>query len=148
MPFWLHFNVSLFVALIVCGTAPALSQRSSPPSVIPFSQSVIDQSNPRNPNCKAVGDIDGDGFLDALTASNVYTEGLFWYKYPAWTKYRIATGSFTTDMQTADIDGDGDLDVIIPKNGSAVTWYENPRPGGNPGVDQWNEHLIGFAANT
>ena len=136
----------LFATLSFFAMSPAVAQLLTPPSGIPFSQSTIDASNPRNPNCKAIGDIDGDGFLDVLASSNIYTEGLYWYKYPAWTKYRIATGSFTTDMQTADVDGDGDLDVVIPKNGSAVTWYENPRPAGNPGVDQWSEHLIGFAS--
>ncbi|MBI5472803.1 MAG: carbohydrate binding domain-containing protein, partial [Ignavibacteriae bacterium] len=97
-----------------------------------FQQRTIDSNNPRNPHCKAVGDIDGDGFVDVLAASSSdFTEGIFWYKYPSWTKYNISGGSFSTDMQTGDVDGDGDLDVIIPKGsslGNAVYWYENPRP--------------------
>ena len=57
---------------------------------------------------------------------------MFWYEYPAWTEHPIrASGSWTTDMQTGDVDNDGDLDVVIP-NGSGLQWYENPRPGGDP----------------
>ncbi len=113
-----------------------------------FQHRIIDSNNPRNPHCKAIGDIDGDGFIDVLAASSSnFTEGLFWYKYPSWTKYNIAGGSFSTDMQTGDVDGDGDLDVIIPKGadlGSAVYWYRNPRPSGNP-TSPWQENFIGNA---
>lgn len=116
---------------------------------VPFTEKVIDLANPRNPHVKTVGDMDGDGFLDVLAASSSgFTEGLFWYKYPAWTKYRITTGSFTTDMQVADVDGDGDLDVIVPKGvdyGTSVYWYENPGPAGDPRYAEWREHFIGDA---
>jgi hypothetical protein len=58
-----------------------------------------------------MGDIDGDGFVDLL-AGSAAGDGLFWYAYPSWTKHRIASGSFTTDMQVGDVDGDGDLDIV------------------------------------
>ncbi len=119
------------------------------PSTLPFRQLVIDQNNPREPHCKALTDIDGDGFLDMLAASSTnYTEGLFWYKYPSWTKYNITPGSFSTSMKTGDIDGDGDMDAIIAKGdyyGYTLWWYENPRPTGDPRVGPWPEHFIGDA---
>ena len=110
--------------------------------VLSFEHRIIDPANPTNPHCKALGDIDGDGFLDALAASSSGA-GMFWYEYPEWSKHAIrATGSWTTDMQTADIDDDGDLDVVIP-NSSGLQGYENPRPAGDPRLDPWNEHLTG-----
>ncbi len=109
-----------------------------------FQHVVIDPSNPANPHCKTLGDIDGDGRLDAVVASS-NGDGMFWYEYPAWTKHTIrAAGSWTTDMQAGDVDGDGDLDVVIPDS-SAIKWYENPRPAGDPRTTPWTEHTIGAA---
>ena len=113
-------------------------------AVIPFTPVVIDADNPRTPDCKAVGDIDGDGFPDVVIGSSE-EDGIHWYRYPAWTKYAIrATGTYTTDMQVADVDGDGDLDVVVPRSDGLV-WYENPRPSGDPAIAAWAGHLIGAA---
>jgi hypothetical protein len=118
------------------GLSPVAAQ---PPT---FQHVVIDAANPSNPHCKTLGDIDGDGLLDALAASSS-GGGMFWYEYPGWTKHAIRTsGSWTTDMQVGDVDNDGDLDVVIP-DGSGLQWYENPRPGGNPRTTPWPVHLIG-----
>jgi FG-GAP-like repeat/Secretion system C-terminal sorting domain/Immunoglobulin domain len=119
------------------------------PTALAFQHHIIDINPPRDPHCKTAGDINGDGFVDVLAASSSnFTEGLFWYKYPSWTKYSIHTGSFSTDMQVADIDGDGDLDAIIPKGaeyGSSVYIYVNPLPSGNPEVGPWQEIPVGDA---
>ena len=109
-----------------------------------FQQVTIDPTNPRNPHCKTLGDIDGDGLLDAIVASS-NGDGMYWYEHPTWTQHTIrASGSWTTDMQAGDIDGDGDLDIVIPDS-SALKWYENPRPGGDPRTAPWPEHTIGAA---
>ena len=125
------------IAGLVLSLASSLA--AQPPT---FQHVVIDATNPTDPHCKTLGDIDGDGLLDALAASSSGS-GMFWYEYPAWTKHPIrASGSWTTDMQVGDVDNDGDLDVVIP-NGSGLQWYENPRPGGDPRTAPWIEHLIG-----
>jgi hypothetical protein len=104
-----------------------------------FGQLTIDSNNPTNPHAKTLGDIDGDGFIDAVVASSE-GDGMFWYQYPTWDKHVIqASGSWTTDMQVGDIDADGDLDVVVPDE-SGVHWYENP---GDRPTDAWNQHLIG-----
>jgi hypothetical protein len=104
-----------------------------------FGQLTIDRNNPTNPHAKTLGDIDGDGFIDAVVASSE-GDGMFWYQYPTWDKHVIqASGSWTTDMQVADIDADGGLDVVVPDE-SGVHWYENP---GKRTTDAWNQHLIG-----
>lgn len=108
-----------------------------------FEHVVIDSDNPQDPHCKTLGDIDGDGFVDAVVASGV-NGGMYWYEYPDWTnKHAIrSSGGWTTDMQAADIDGDGDLDIVIP-NSSGLHWYENPLPDGDPRTDFWMENTIG-----
>lgn len=110
-----------------------------------FSHVIIDADNPRDPHCKATGDIDGDGHPDVLAAS-ASGGGLFWYRYPMWSKHKIAEGSFTTDMLTADIDGDGHIDVVIP-NDDGLFWYRNPRHyGGDPATGAWEAVLIRASA--
>lgn len=116
---------------------------------IPFEHVIVDANNPPNPHCKTVGDINGDHFPDILAASSTGdTTGLFWYEYPNWTKHKITGGSFSTDMQVGDVDGDGDLDAIIPMGrdpGRSVWWYENPLPDGRPDNDPWPAHKIANA---
>ena len=91
-----RFRLLLSIA-IVCLTGWVYAED------LPFEHVVIDANNPENPHCKTLGDIDGDGYIDAIAASSV-NEGIFWYEYPEWTKHNIlASGRLTTDMQVADI---------------------------------------------
>ena len=108
---------------------------------IPFRHIMIDPFPLGRLHCKTVGDIDGDRYPDILAGDDA-GEGLFWYKWPEWSSHRIDNGHFSTDMQVGDIDNDGDLDVIIPKRGSGLSWYENPRPDGNPVEESWRIHKV------
>lgn len=104
-------------------------------TILQFKHIIVDSNNPADPHCKAVADIDNDGYGELLVASSS-GEGLFWYHYPSWSKHKIADGSFTTDMATGDIDGDGYIDVVIPGN-EGLMWYRNPMGWrGNP-KDPW-----------
>jgi len=115
---------------------------------------------------REVGDIDGDGFNDIVSVNQTESHGvelksqagdkLVWYKYPNWKKYTISQISefndynqySSCDMEIADIDGDGDIDVIGRLKGTdeeqgLVCWFENPRPDGEPAKGDWKRHGIG-----
>jgi hypothetical protein len=112
---------------------------------VPFAHVIIDDHAPVNQWATTVGDIDGDGYVDVVSSSSVDKGGLYWYEYPTWSKHLIdGTGRFDDDMQVVDVEGDGDLDIVVPEDSSKnVRWYENPGPGGSPATDPWKVHVIG-----
>ncbi len=79
-------------------------------------------------------DLDGDGDMDALSASLL--DGVVaWHENdglanPAFTQRTItSSGANATSVHVADVDGDGDLDVVSTEayyaTFSAVYWHEN-----------------------
>lgn len=91
-----------------------------------------------------VGDVNGDGTQDVIVgAQNAKGAGLAWYQYPTWEKHAVANGEFTTDGQLADIDADGDLDIVIgtfPDGHGELVWFEN-----RSATDErtWTRHEVG-----
>lgn len=103
---------------------------------------------------KAVADIDLDGRPDVFggTSSGNSSDALRWWRQisPAqWEEHVIVSGgsyNFTTEMQAADIDGDGDPDaVVFDYNSVRLGYYRNPRtPAGDPTQQgQWTWQEIG-----
>jgi hypothetical protein len=148
-PVWLVGFLGAALALVIPAlglarvTSPVELRATATRSPIPFTHVVVDRQNPPDPHVKAAGDIDGDRLPDLL-AGSADDGGLYWYRYPRWTKHRVAGGSFTTDMQVADVNRDGDLDVIVPDR-SGLRWYPNPRPARDPARGGWPSVLIGAA---
>lgn len=89
-------------------------------------------------DCKAIADFDGDGRADLAVGGAT----LVWYSAPTWSPNLIATASveFTTDMEAVDLDGDGDIDIVVPDGTAGVYWYENLNAG-----QSWTRRLIGAA---
>lgn len=103
-------------------------------------------------------DLSGDGRLDIIGAAG---SGIGWIEQPAnkgdaWNAFPIGTfqPDSTTGMEIADIDGDGDMDVIAgsysrgPRTGDGdvdrqdalgrIGWYENP----GDAKSEWLRHDI------
>jgi hypothetical protein len=100
------------------------------------------------PNSVFAGDMDGDGDLDVLFAS--------YYDHPSYHEERIGwyentdgAGSFGSQQVistvagwgpsvfAADVDGDGDTDVLSASAGDdKIAWYENTDGSGSFGTEQ------------
>lgn len=116
-----------------------------------FDTTVFDAN--QSGSSKAFADIDGDGKDDPIVASF----SLVWYESGASFAKRTVRATevyeeFTTDMQAADVDGDGDIDLVAPDgpNNGNVIWFENPRinPPSAGATDprvggNWLMHTIG-----
>lgn len=74
-------------------------------------------------------DIDGDGFLDLLTAASL-SDRVAWYRNDGTGNFGaqqiINSGSQFMDIDTADVDGDGIVDVIsASRDDNRIIWYKN-----------------------
>ena len=104
-----------------------------------FTQCNIATFSSHATNDVMLGDVDGDGDLDAFAAVNNNQSsgdaGIYWYEHTpdgstcgSWSQVAINvpnTQSNNGDIHLGDMDGDGDLDVIA-SHGTGLYWYENP----------------------
>ncbi|MFP5285580.1 MAG: ThuA domain-containing protein, partial [Thermoanaerobaculia bacterium] len=123
----------LFLAAVALGSAPGRAED------IPFVRTQIALDSPHGPCGNALGDLDGDGRLDAIVAGS---EGpLVGYAFPDWTPSVLASRGYTTQggLAVGDLDWDGDLDVTV-----GTVWFENP---GAPAAVPWPVHRIGSGGN-
>lgn len=114
-------------------------------AAVPFEHIIIDEDGPADPHTKTAGDLDGDGTEDLVVASSSGGP-LFWYRSPRWTRHEIASsGRWSCDAEVADLDNDGDNDLVISEyyDKNRLEWYENPAPSGDPAAGGWKLHVIG-----
>jgi hypothetical protein len=102
------------------------------------------------PGAEAVfaADVDGDGDLDALSAS-LRDDTIAWHENLGgagtdWVLHTISTSVIGPQFVTgADVDGDGDMDAI--SNGdNVIAWYENVEGAGTT----WILHTISTASDS
>jgi hypothetical protein len=92
-------------------------------------------------------DIDDDGDMDILGASNEDGDIVWWENTatfsfdPTWTTLSVNTDADGAEaVFVADIDGDGDMDIVAALNrDNQVAWYEND---GDPSDGGWTHHII------
>ncbi len=93
-------------------------------------------------------DLNRDGRLDALVGFEEWPDELVWYEQPAdptgtWPRHDIATLFGPMSIDVADLDKDGDLDIVVGEHNlpdptaSSVYVYENISDG-----IIWQPHLI------
>jgi hypothetical protein len=112
-------------------------------SQIVWKQHVIDDKWTQA-HSLTLADIDGDGTPDLATGKRFMAHngtdpgefeplGVYWYrlergKEPAWTKHVISfnegIGSGLS-IPVVDLDGDGDLDVVVTGKWGGPVWFEN-----------------------
>jgi hypothetical protein len=152
----LVFVLTVMLSLMMT-RSPGVTDDRAPNGAIVFNHLLVDPSPSSSIGSGiALGDIDGDGKLDVITADGP-TFGdprqpvVAWHNNPGgedrgnWTKTIIdCQFGGTDDAQVADIRGNGVMDVITSDyNRGQIVWYENPRnSGGNPSSDPWTRHVI------
>src|SRR6185295_8791611 len=111
---------------VSAGTNPNLA--GSSPGLF-GAQRIISTVN--TPNSVFAADVDGDGDMDALSASQ-NGDRIDWYENngaspPGWTPRPIATGvDGAQSVSAADVDDDGDMDALSASfNDDKIAWYEN-----------------------
>lgn len=107
---------------------------------IPFELTVLDAQVGYAYGVYAVGDIDNDGHNDIVAAAD--NPRLSWRRYPDLSAFPIAASAAVGfEVHLADIDNDGDLDVLT--SGAGITWFENPLPQESPESGTWVMHEFG-----
>lgn len=88
-------------------------------------------------------DINGDGLPDVVATSDSFVDEIAWWAQDdmgGWTKNAIASSAAFQRGEVADLDDDGDMDLIIPSlSGDEISWYENLNGDGL----SWSIHSVG-----
>jgi len=97
-------------------------------------QQVITTSATNGANSVLAADLDSDGDQDVLSASH-FDDKITWYENTdgmgAFGSPQVITTPLgdATSVFAADLDGDGDLDVLsASKHRDKIAWYENRTP--------------------
>ena len=78
--------------------------------------------------------MDNDGDIDVLSAAYGTDDGIAWYENDlgsgvtsgGWTAYDIADTDGAQSVFAADMDNDGDMDILsASRNDDIIAWYEN-----------------------
>jgi hypothetical protein len=108
-----------------------------------FSIEQVINSNTNGPLSVYAADLDGDGDLDVISNSPADNK-VFWYENldgqgTSFDSEKIISQNliFPFDVYAADLDNDGDMDVLaVSSNDDKVVWFENLDGFGDFGIEQ------------
>ena len=97
--------------------------------------------------------VGGERGIDLIVASKGSGASIGWLQSPedprdlaAWKYHRLYNAGWIMSLQAHDIDGDGDLDVLVSdRKGSSrgVLWLENPGAAAAQTGEKWPIHRVG-----
>ncbi len=110
-----------------------------------WAQRFVDDSLAQATFARAA-DLDGDGDLDVVgTSTSNFVDMILWWENvtgdaSSWIRHDLSgVYDFLTSSVPADLDGDGDMDVVATDTlVDAVRWWENAAGDGS----SWTEHSI------
>lgn len=147
-----------WISLLSVAMLSACSSEHSPEtdadSIPGFTLEILDESGPRAPWGKTLGDINGDGLTDVVVGGHqsrpltlservLRKLGLFertetggelvWYQNPTWERHTITEAyKVRTDIEVTDLDQDGQSDIVLVSD-QGVIWLDGP---------DWTPHVI------
>jgi len=132
------------ILLVIALTPLALPDAAS--GVVFIGRVISEDGFLNAPHVVHAADLDGDGDIDPLAADFLGgNDKIAWFENdggtpPTFTERVVASGlADPQSIATADMDGDGDLDVVgVTYSDDQVAWYEND--GGSP--PSFTEHVI------
>ena len=92
--------------------------------------------------------LDGRHGLDIIAGGKMGDAEIGWFEAPRnprhtpdWDYHTIGKAGWTMSLEPTDMDGDGDLDVLVADREAGAEWFENPG-WGTVQKSPWQVHYI------
>ncbi|MEO1087480.1 MAG: VCBS repeat-containing protein, partial [Acidobacteriota bacterium] len=110
-----------------------------------WTKNIINGAVVRQTRKASAADFDGDGDMDVIVITEWFQDIIVYLNSDgvgtSWTQVTVDDNvPFTCVAEAADVDGDGDIDIIGggKRASHVLAWWENDGSAGNP----WIEHTI------